>query len=113
MRSLVKTIDSKEEAKEDLTSFAFISRISHNQRLNIYDVREGQDAGLLRGALLKTVQLTGISLLGCCHGVRRVLPFQCSLAGTPLWCVVSGLTVVCAWDIEPVSLFGCPPDYLN
>ncbi len=53
------------------------------------------------------------SLLGCCHGVRRVLPFQCSLAGTPLWCVVSGLTVVCAWDIEPVSLFGCPPDYLN
>ncbi|GHO76403.1 hypothetical protein KSD_41740 [Ktedonobacter sp. SOSP1-85] len=43
----------------------------------------------------------------------RVLPYQCSLAGTPPWCVVSGLTVVCAWDIEPVSLFGRPPEYLN
>ena len=53
------------------------------------------------------------SLLGCCHGVRRVLPYQCSLAGTPPWCVVSGLTVVCAWATSPVSLFGRPPDYLN
>src|SRR5581483_10354665 len=39
------------------------------------------------------------SLLGCCHGVRCVLPCQCSQAGTPPWCVVSGLAVVCAWDI--------------
>lgn len=53
------------------------------------------------------------SLLGCCYGVRRVLPCQCSLAGTPSWCVVSGLTVVCAWDPEPVSLFGRPPEHLN
>ncbi|GHO50379.1 hypothetical protein KSX_85420 [Ktedonospora formicarum] len=45
--------------------------------------------------------------------MRRVLPYQCSQAGTPLWCVVSGLTVVCAWDTEPVSLFGRPPDYLR
>jgi len=42
-----------------------------------------------------------------------VLPYQCSQAGTPPWCVVSGLAVVCAWDIEPVSLFGRPPEYLN
>src|SRR5258708_14537580 len=54
-----------------------------------------------------------VSLLGCCHEVRRVLPYQCSLAGTPPWCVVSGLTVVCAWDTEPVSLFGRPPECLR
>jgi hypothetical protein len=57
--------------------------------------------------------LTMTSLLGCCHEVRRVLPYQRSLAGTPPWCVVSGLTVVCAWATPPVSLFGRPPEYLN
>jgi hypothetical protein len=57
--------------------------------------------------------VSSTSLLGCCHEVRRVLPYQCSQAGTLPWCVVSGLTVVCAWDTEPVSLFGRPPEYLN
>jgi hypothetical protein len=52
------------------------------------------------------------SLLGCCHEVRRVLPYQCSQAGTKPWCVVSGLTVVCAWATPPVSLCGRPPEYL-
>jgi len=39
-------------------------------------------------------------------------PTSVRLSGTPPWCVVLGLTVVCAWATPPVSWFGRPPEYL-